>query len=957
MQKQSLFIAILFVLFAPGVFSQFYNKGQDPSGIKWKQIKNKNFKIVFPAEYEEKALYVADVLNYAYDIASESLEHRPRRITVIIHNQNVLSNGFVAWAPKRMELYTTPPQSNDAHDWMESLAVHEFRHVVQVDKLNQGLTKIFSWLLGEQAIGAVIGMYIPYWFLEGDAVVAETALTKSGRGRLPAFEQGLRAQVLTKGIYSFDKAMYGSYKDFVPNHYELGYNLVAFSRIKYGANVWSPVLNQVARHPYSVVPFTWGIKKATGSNSNMLYSNTMEFLEKEWTQQLDNTKISNVIHVAPKNKLYASYNNIFYLNENTVIAYKSGLEDIGRIVSIDRNGTERIIFTPGRAFPGSFSYNAGKLVWNEYRRDPRWEQRSYSEILIYDIKNDSKEKITSGSRLFSPAISNDGKLIAAIEVDEKSNVSIVILEAESGKEIKRINHQENDFLMNPSWNNIGSKLVVVALDERGKRIDIVDVGLGYFNTVLNPSHIEISRPVFWGDLIVFNGAYSGIDNIYLLDYKSQKVSQLVSSVFGGIDFSVSPSGMQFVFSDYTSDGYKPAFGNIIDMKIIPLEGVENLSVNFAEKLARQEKGIVSSENITREEHEVRNYSKLLNLFKPHSWAPLVVDAARQELRPGASILFHNDLSTSFVFAGYEYDLNERSGKYFIDYSYHGLYPVLSAYYDYGRREQPIMDVSFSYAEKSKVFRSYVPLSFSKGKYFYGITPVAAYRNISFISDQDTVFNSSGNRYVLLENQSIHSLEYRFYSYFYRTSVARDMNPRLGQVIDFSFRHSPFEGYNLGEAIGVRSSTYLPGLFKHHSLIATLGYQEMISGNSYYSYQSFLNYPRGIIRQKHKELQTLYFDYAFPIAYPDWGINSMFYLQRISANMFFDYARGWRDERLTESNNNETVTIRDEFMTCGIDIMMDVNFFRTLNLSKFGPRLGYNIKTQKPFIDVVFKVNY
>ncbi|MBS4014258.1 MAG: hypothetical protein KGZ97_10960 [Bacteroidetes bacterium] len=954
MQIQRFTIAILILLFSHQVFSQFYIKGQDPGGLKWKQIKNKNFKIVFPEEYEENALYIADILNYAYDIASESLEHKPRRITVIVHNQTVISNGFVAWAPRRMELFTTPPQNNDAHDWMESLAVHEFRHVVQVDKLNQGLTKILSWLLGEQAVGAVLGMYIPYWFLEGDAVVAETALTNSGRGRLPVFEQGLRAQVLSKRIYSFDKAMYGSFKDYVPNHYELGYNLVAYARIEYGANVWSPVLNQVAKHPYSVVPFTWGIKKATGSNSNMLYSNTMNYLAEEWNKQLENTNISKVIHTAPKNKLYTDYKNIFYLDETSVIAYKSGLEDIGSVVIIDKLGNEKKLFIAGRVFPNSFNYNAGKLVWNEFRRDPRWNHRSYSEIFIFDFKKGKKEKLTHGTKLFSPALSYDGKLIAAIEVDEKSKVSIVIIDANTGEEIKRINNSNNDFLMSPAWNNIGNKILVVALDNRGKRIDVVDVGLGNFSTVLNPSHTEISKPIFWEDLIVFNGAFSGVDNIYLLDPKSKIVSQLVSTAYGGIDFSVSPSGMKFVFSDYTADGYKPAFGNIADMKILPLEGVENLSVNFADKLAKQEKGVVSSETIIRKEHDVRKYSKLLNLFKPHSWAPVVVDAARQKIKPGASILFQNDLSTSFVFAGYEYDLNEKSGKYFVDYSYHGLYPVISAYYDYGRREQPIMDVNFAYTEQSKVFRSYVPFSFSKGHYFYGITPIAAYRNISFSPDRDTILNSTETRYVLLENQSIHSLEYRLHSYLYRASVKRDMNPRLGQVLDISFRHSPFLGYNLGETIGIRSSTYLPGIMKHHSLLVTMGYQTMTAGNSYYNYQSFLNYPRGITMQKHKELQTLYLDYSYPIAYPDWGINSMFYLQRISANMFFDYAIG-----IKEVPNESEILIenQEEFMTCGIDLMLDVNFFRTVNLSKFGPRIGYNLKTEKPFLDVVFKINF
>ena len=34
---------------------------------------------------------------------------------------------------------------------------------------------------------------IPDWFFEGDAITMETALTKGGRGRIPAFAMNIRA--------------------------------------------------------------------------------------------------------------------------------------------------------------------------------------------------------------------------------------------------------------------------------------------------------------------------------------------------------------------------------------------------------------------------------------------------------------------------------------------------------------------------------------------------------------------------------------------------------------------------------------------------------------------------------------------------------------------------------------------------------------------------------------------
>jgi hypothetical protein len=187
-----------------------------------------------------------------------------------------------------------------------------------------------------------------------------------------------------------------------------------------------------------------------------------------------------------------------------------------------------------------------------------------------------------------------------------------------------------------------------------------------------------------------------------------------------------------------------------------------------------------------------------------------------------------------------------------------------------------------------------------------------------------------------------------YAYVYRSAVKRDMNPKLGQSIDVSFRHGPFKEYNLGETFGIRSITYLPGLLKHQSLKITAGYQELLPGNSYYQYQSFLNYPRGIYGQRHVELKTISADYAFPLIYPDRSVK-LLYLQRLSANLFFDYAQGWR----YESINNPQVVIDEDFMTCGLDILADMHL---LNVPmRIGPRMGYNPKTQQPFWDILFRI--
>ena len=56
-----------------------------------------------------------------------------------MHTRTAQSNGLVAWAPKRIELFTTPHQQIYSQDWLEQLALHEFRHLVQLDKIQSEL--------------------------------------------------------------------------------------------------------------------------------------------------------------------------------------------------------------------------------------------------------------------------------------------------------------------------------------------------------------------------------------------------------------------------------------------------------------------------------------------------------------------------------------------------------------------------------------------------------------------------------------------------------------------------------------------------------------------------------------------------------------------------------------------------------------------------------------------------
>ncbi len=354
-------LLLLFSLQLVTAYSQLFQTGEDPASLKWQQINTEKFQLIFPEGFEKQAQYFANALDQAYILVPQNLKTSPRKISVLIHNQSVISNGMTPWAPARIEIHNTPPQNIYAENWFNQLAVHELRHVVQIEKMNTGLTKVLGIIFGQQAAAAVFGTYLPWWFIEGDAVVTETALSKSGRGRLPSFEMPLKAQLLEKGIYSYEKATHGSFVDHTPNPYELGYQIVAYGRSKYGSKMWENALENVARKPFSITPFSSSIKNTTGLSKQEFYQNSMEFLKEKWKEIQSELILSDHYPITKTPEHFSNYLNPVFKSDESTIAFKTSMDELNQIVSIDQSGKENVLLTIGSSYKESLSLGANIL--------------------------------------------------------------------------------------------------------------------------------------------------------------------------------------------------------------------------------------------------------------------------------------------------------------------------------------------------------------------------------------------------------------------------------------------------------------------------------------------------------------------------------------------------------------------------------------------------------------------
>ncbi|MFC1733362.1 TolB family protein [candidate division KSB1 bacterium] len=954
--------------------AQYYLPGQDPASTKWNQIETTHFKIIFPHNFEVKAKLIANYIEKCYPLVTHNLKVKPKKISLVLHNQTVYANAFVGWAPKRMEFYTCPPQDQYAHDWLKQLSLHEYRHVIHYNKMNQGFTKILSILLGEQIIAGVLGVFVPFWFIEGDAVLTETLHSNSGRGRMASFEMPIRAQVLEKGSYSYDKASYGSFRNFVPDHYILGYQLVSQGRKIYGKDIWNDALNNVARKPFLIIPFSSSLKKTTGHTKNRLYKNLTEDLKIQWNAQKSKELYNKYKVVSPSiNKDdYTDYTLPSVIVNNFIIAKKSSIDDITHIVLIDSSGKEKKVFTPGRMMENSLSASNNLIAWAEMSYDVRWGNRTYSVINTYDFVQKRKRRLSSKSRFFVPSLSHDAKKIAAVEVKENNQSSIVIMDSRNGEIITRIEGSDRILFMTPSWSVDDKMIVSIVLEDKGKSIALIDVNKKTIRYLIPFTYDELSKPVFFRNFVIYTSNYTGIDNLYAFDTLTQQISRITSAMYGATDASISLDEQKLYYSNYTADGFEIVMIDLIPRYWDPVEGMQNHSIKLHESILPQELGVADNQKVNvHSDYKVRRYRKLWHLFNFHSWAPASINANTYEILPGASLMSQNVLGTTVTSLGYEYSINNKQGNYFIDFEFREWYPVLYSRLEYAYRKKQYYD-HFMHEYKDLYYHetyfkagAYLPLNLTSGKYFRSIQPRI---------QTSYIFRKIPEKYpISFTNSELRTFDFQLFGYNLHKTGARDLYPKWGQVIEFNFRQDPFRGKKTGFIESAETTFYFPGIMKHHGIRTHIGIQEKT--DSLYSFTDIVNYPRGYHFIDNKNHWSILSTYKFPVLYPDLSIGSLIFLKRISAAIFYDFAGIGNFDAfelskidLDASLPDLVISIADylngisdfatmKYQSIGIELYTDAHYLRFLVPITLGIRSTYIPENTNWDFEFIFSINF
>lgn len=891
--KKNKCILLLLLAFNVHILNaQFYNQGNDPASTKWRYINSGNIKLIFPSQVDSLARRYAAIIENDRLVVNKFHFNKNSPFPVILHPFNIFSNGLVVWAPKRVE-FITSPQSFYGYPqpWENQLSLHEQRHIFQMMNFERGFLKPLSWFFGEQAAGLGVGIYSSKWELEGDAVVAETIHSNSGRGRDPEFLLHYKAAFLSGDLRKFQNWSIGTLSDYEPDHYSFGYYFLANLIDKYGQNVYESALDYRLKNPLDINVSNNSYRKITGIRTKKeIFKKLQESSIEKWLLEDSlNKPYSKFILLTKSVKQFENYKSITLLNDTTILAVRESLDNITEVGLIDSLRVFIKLTNAGYINSGIKCFN-DKVYWSEGVPSVRWEQLSFSKIVSFNIKTGEKKYLSTKTRFFNP-VPIDNDILVAVEYPVNGSSNLVFINEESGKVFKRVKAPGGaqikeivvlgDDLFFSMISNSGISFMRYSLIN-DTIINIKDFG-GY-----NISHLSARNTK-----VFFNTSFEDKINIYSYNVKNGEFSKLINSRFAA-KAPISDSIGNLIYLNYDNIGYHPVKTLFSDISISKVEFPKTES-------NREELNNTDTISIYNNLQSVK-YSKFKNLINVHSWAPVFYDIEELQtqsfaaneipVKPGFMIMSQDLLSTSNLMMGYSYS-NGFNAAHF-KFKYTGVFPVFElktnlnerkalSFYREEQNDQGEIVIKANELIKPNLNTSvqmYIPFNYSRGgRSRYFIPQVSyKYKNDTYLDAQTL----KQNKY----NQVIVAAQY----YDVKNMAKRNIYPGNGFGLYSRFSTIPRTGNFFGQMFYMSGYLYLPGLLPNHGVKLSTIYQKQFVEGKYFYQENVSGFVRGYEDFYADEIGAFKFNYVFPIYFKQNFMLSVLYIKRFQIVPFIDFAR-------------------------------------------------------------------
>ncbi|WDF57055.1 TolB family protein [Mucilaginibacter sp. KACC 22063] len=911
--KKLLLVALLFIC----SYSYGQQFGGNPPSVKWQQINTPAARVIFPYGLDSVGLRVASIIQEMNNRIKPTIGVKQKQVNIVLQNQTIISNGFVQLAPFRSEFYLTPSQNSfelGTLPWDEQLAIHEFRHVQQYNNFNVGLSKALHILFGES--GQLLGnsAAIPDWFYEGDAVFNETLVSDQGRGRLPFFFNGFRGVWEAGKNYSWMKLRNGSYRDYVPDWYPLGYMMTAYGREKYGPMFWRNVTHDAASFKPLIYPFQHGVKKYAGISYPKFRTEALNYFKQQIALPMDKALVPKV---KDNEHFIADAEYPAIVNDSTIIYVKSSYKKRPMLV-VKSGSKQRVLAVQYLSLDKHFNYRKGKIVYASYRPDLRWGYRNYNELIIVDVATGKQTRITHHTKYFSPSFSEDGKQIIAVETEPSGKNNLVIIDAVNGIVLNTIPNPGKLYYTYPRF-YAGDKIVAGVRNQRGKMtLATVDTKTGEAASLMAYNNVPVGFLNVQKDTVYFTATTGLNDRLYALSLNDKKLYQLRNDTLQNAIGNYEPSvaGKQLAWVSFTNYGYQIHHSDLQDVKWQPIENKQSPGGLYNYNIAPLTKDTSADllDRVQTQPLKVSRYSKWHNLFNFHSLLPDFEDPDYTLSIAGENVL--NTFQSSLYGT---YNRNEGYKQIGFNAVYGALFPYIDAGVSHTFDRQGYYRGESIYWNETAVHGGVqIPLNLSRNTHstFFTFGSDAYYNSVNFQQAYRSRFQDQNytylNNYISFSNSI--------------SQPVQNIYPHFAQSIYFNYKKGIINQYNY--QLLATGNFYFPGLFVNHNLVIGLAHQQR-SQNTVIDFSNSFPFSRGYTVYNLYKMDKVALNYHFPIAYPDAGFANLIYIKRLRGNAFFDYTRA-------KDFYTNGLAFNGNFRSTGGELFFDTQWFNQLPLT-FGLR--------------------
>lgn len=896
--------------------AQFYYQGRGAADQKWKQIKAKEYKLVYPDYYEKTALRMSGYLDSVMPYIRYGMTKPILKIPIVLETQNQLSNGMVTWAPKREELVPTAPPNIYAQSWLKQLSVHEFRHVTQISNLKSGLSKIASWIFGEA--GLCVGLLvISDWELEGDATNAETQLAEFGRGLQPSFTIEYRAMTNETNFkkYTADQLIVGSYNKFYPNIYQYGYQIVRATETYTKPDIWGDIYKYSGKWPIFIVPddvyLKHHYKLTIGKISKRAYGDLADF----WKPL--SAESNSYQTITKPSRSYTTYETPIALGGGSIVVQKRDFDTPNYLVSIDSCGNERNLLPTG-SVSSRIIYKGGFLYWTEYQSSLSYEKKNYSVIRSCDLSGKSRKSYLPRESNYFVTPLDSG--FATVKNDSLSNGYIQFYDEQFNK-LRSHRFDIPTTLHGLAWDSVSGNLAFIALDDDGMWLGALRGGK--VEVLRDHSVVTISELRAQDGKFYYGSIESGKDEIHSFDLRSGVETRLTTSKYGAIQGCADEANLYL--ATYTVNGWLLGLQSLSDSpkdtvlwSRLPQDRVNYPWVKWDIDKAKVDTIAMSADTTS---HDIKRFRRLGRRFNFHSWAPIATDLG--------GILGERDFRLGFGGTGFfqstlgdmygSLSLGSVWGRFWglADFVYSQLPVQFAVRAEYGGGDQLVYGANSSSRPISLNdyfslrLEAFAPMKFSTGAVFRTLTPRfgVTHYNAQMYDSQAQTYSNGLQRWDASVSWNVSR----------RTSY-RDLKPRLGYAVLLGAAGAFTNDFSLQYTSLLRG--YLPGILPNHSITLNASYQTQQL--SRYNFTGKTLRVRGVQNNyAAQDYVAATFDYTFPVCYPDFGISGVLYFKRISLNLFADYSYG----RYFNIYNGLTNL---SYCSAGFDLEIDFSIFRSFD---------------------------